>query len=223
MSKLDEAEILLENREEDHPANLERARDLFIEGKDEDEPASWTGLAETYFWLGEYASSNDVKETNHSKGVEAGKKAVTLASSWVDAHLWYAANMGSHGVVRGIMSSLFYLKDLERHGKLAMEIDEAYFYGAPLRLMGRFYHQCPGWPIGAGDIKKSITLLEKAVETGPDFILNHVYLAEAYMAKKRKSDAQKVLEKTKEVQAPEGLEVYHKMIQKQVQELSAKV
>ena len=37
MSKLEEAEILLENREEDHPANLERARDLFIEGMSEDE------------------------------------------------------------------------------------------------------------------------------------------------------------------------------------------
>ena len=223
MSKLEEAEILLENREENLPANLLKARDLFIEGREGDEPAAWTGLSETCFWLGEYSASNAEKETHYAMGVEAGKKSVEQGSEWVDSHLWFAANMGSHGVVRGIMSSLFYLKDLEKHGKLAMEIEEGYFYAAPLRLMGRFYHQCPGWPIGSGDIKKSIMLLEKAVETGPAFILNHLYLAESLLSKKQKPSARSILEQALNVQAPEKLGIYHEMIRDQIRPLLQKL
>jgi len=223
MSKLEEAEILLENREESYPDNLQKARTLFIEGREEDEPAAWTGLSESCFWLGEYSTDSGEKDKYHAEGVEAGKKSVELASEWVDAHLWFAANMGSHGMVRGIMSSLFYLKDLEKHGKLAMEIDESYFYSAPLRLMGRFYHQCPGWPIGSGDISKSIKLLEKAVETAPEFILNHVYLSEALIAKKKKSRAREVLESAKKVHPPEHIKRYHEMILEQISPLLRKV
>ncbi|PIE03532.1 MAG: hypothetical protein CSA81_01655 [Acidobacteria bacterium] len=223
MSLLEKAEILLENREEKHPENLEEARRLFIEGCEEDEGASWTALSETCFWIAEYASSDKEKEQAYAEGVEAGEKAVVFAPEWADAHLWYAANLASLGLVRGIMSSLFYLKDIEKHGNLALEIDHSYFYAAPLRLMGRYYHQCPGWPIGSGNIKKSISLLEKAVATGPELILNHLYLGEAYLAKKRKKDAKSILEKALAVPTLEHLPKYHGMTREKIEHLLAKM
>ena len=184
----------MDHKEDEYPGNLLKACELlrpWMEGKDG--KAASVMLAEALFWLGDFADGQADKERYHGEGVEVGKKAVALNPAFAPAHLWYAANMGSHGVARGIMSSLFYLGDIEKHGKKALELDETYFHAAPLRLLGRFYHQCPGWPIGKGDLSKAIAMLEQAVAKGPDFILNHYYLADALVAKRKKADARKVL------------------------------
>lgn len=185
--------------------------------------SAYAKLAEVYFWLGEYSESSADKDHYFGQGVEAGKKAVELVPDSVAANLWYGANMGSHGVVRGIMSSLFYLGPIEKHGKRAMEIDESYFYGAPLRLMGRFYHQAPGFPIGPGDSNKGIEILEKAVQVGPDFLYNHVYLAEVYMAKRRKDEARELLEDVLNRPVPEKYPKHHEMVTNEAQKLLEKL
>jgi len=209
---IDEAMTLLNAREADHPANLLKAREITeqaIEGDQRD--AALTLLAEILFWLGEHSTDNKEKEAYLSAGVEAGKQAVKANPDDVAANLWYAANMGAHGVVRGIMSSLFYIKDIDKAGKKALAADKTFFHGAPLRLLGRFYHQCPGFPIGPGDNKKAVKMLEEAVETGPDFYMNHVYLADALISRYKKADAKKLLQQVIEAD-PETLPLYHKTV-----------
>jgi tetratricopeptide (TPR) repeat protein len=219
----EQAEQLLAEREADLPGNLLKARDLFLEGVDgEASGLAHARLAETFFWLGEYSSSDKEKDKYYSAGVEHGKKAVVEAPDIVESHMWYAANMGSHGVVRGIMASLFYVKPIEKHGKQAMEIDENYFHGAPLRLLGRFYHQCPGWPIGAGDMKKTIKLLEQAVEAGPTLYLNHLYLADVLIAKYKKPKAKQLLTQIVDAEPPADLPRYHEIIVAQAKDLLKK-
>lgn len=190
-----EAEALIQVREDDHPGKLLEAKALLLSASKEDASGeAFELLAQTLFWLGEYTSDNQEKDHYFSEGVEHGKKAVEKRANSVAAHLWYAANMGAHGLVRGIMSSLFYLGPIDKHGKKAVELDQTYFYGAPLRLMGRYYHQAPGWPVGKGDLSKGIKHLEKAVEVGPEFLLNHLYLAEAYLARRKKAEAKTLID-----------------------------
>jgi tetratricopeptide (TPR) repeat protein len=119
--------------------------------------------------------------------------------------------MGSHGVVRGIMSSLFYIKDIEKAGKKALEADKTFFHAAPLRLLGRFYHQCPGFPIGPGDTKKAVKMLEEAVACAPEFFMNHVYLADALISRYKKADAKKLLQQAIDAE-PDMLPLYHKTV-----------
>ncbi len=192
---LAEARALLAKPEDNYPASLQQAVSLLekeVEGPHTAEAA--TLLTEAYFWLGELAGSKADKERYHGEGVTHGKHAVKQQDT-VEAHLWHAANMGAHGLARGIMSSLFYLGDIEKHGTRAMALDKHFFYDAPLRLMGRFYHQCPGFPIGKGDTVKAIKLLEEAFAEAPQFLMNGYYLADAYLAKRRKAEARKVLER----------------------------
>ena len=208
---LEEAEKLLKERELDFPGNLLKAQEAFTSlTEGEHSGLAYTRLAETMFWLGDYSESTKDKEKYHKQGVDYGKKAVELEPESVAANLWYSANMGSHGMARGIMSSLFYIKDIEKYGKKAIDLDEKYFYGAPLRLLGRFYHQCPGWPVGSGDVGKAIKLLEKAVKVGPKFYLNHLYLADAYLAKRKKDKARDLL---KEIVSASELGDFPKMQQ----------
>ncbi len=188
-----------------------------------DKGVGYAKLSEIYFWLGEYSDNDTDKDYYFGQGVQYGKTAVELLPNSVQANLWYAANMGSHGMVRGIMSSLFYLGPIEKHGNKAMEIDETYFHGAPLRLMGRFYHQAPTWPIGSGDTNKAIQILEKAVQVGPDFLYNHVYLADVYIAKRRKDEAKQLLEDVINRPTSEKFPRHHEMVVKEAQTLLEKL
>jgi len=218
-----EAEKFLAEREADLPGNLLAAKAAFLaEAEGDDAGRAYCGLAETMFWLGEYATSDKEKDSYYKEGVAFGKEAVERLPDEVAAHLWYAANMGQHGVVRGIMSSLFYLKPIEKHALRALELNERYFHGAPLRLMGRFYHQCPGWPIGSGDIKKAIQTLEKAVAIGPGFFLNHLYLADAYIAKYKKPQARELLQTILDSPAPAEWPKYHLIVCEQARALLRK-
>lgn len=222
--RLDRAVHLIGDLEEDHPGNLLEARDILrkLVGGPLAGVAS-THLAEALFWLGDIATEKQEKEKFHGEGVTHGKKAVAANEDDVAAHLWFAANMGSHGLARGIMSSLFYLGDIEKHGKRAMTLDRRFFYGAPLRLLGRFYHQCPGWPIGKGDLTKGIKLLEEAVETGPEFMLNHLYLAEAYLARRKKSEARALLEQIIDTETFTIRPIYQENVKREARSQLAKI
>ena len=190
---------------------------------DADRGTAYAKLAEVLFWLGEYSKADADKEKYFGEGVEYGKRAVELLPESVEANMWYAANMGSHGLVRGIMSSLFYLGPMEKHGNKSIELDETYFQAAPLRLMGRFYHQAPGWPIGSGDTNKAIQILERAVQLGPDFLYNHVYLADAYLSKRRKDEARALLEDVLSRPVSEKYPMHHEMVVAEAKAIMAKL
>ncbi len=224
MTKFEEAEALLLDRETDFPDHLYEAKERFLElAGTEQAGLAYTRLSETMFWFGEYAAEVSDQEEFHGEGVEFGKKAVHLNPNDAAAHLWYAANMGAHGVARGVMSSLFYLKDIEKHGQRAIELDETYFHGAPLRLMGRFYHQAPGFPFGPGDTRKGVELLEKAVKVGPAFLLNHLYLADAYITARKKGEARQLLQKIIDAPEPDEFADYQGIVQHQAMEMLEKL
>ncbi len=212
---------LLQEREQDFPDNLLEARDLLVSmidsGKSRGEACAL--LAEVLFWLGEYAAEPEHQEEFFGEGVRYGRLAVQHAPGSCAAHLWYAANLGSHGVARGIMASLSYMGDLEKHGRRALELDRTYFHAAPLRLLGRFYHQAPGFPIGPGDLRKAMELLEEAVRLGPEFPLNHLFLAEACLARRKRERARELLEGILAAPPPEDFPDYHAIVQQQAREM----
>jgi tetratricopeptide (TPR) repeat protein len=76
----------------------------------------------------------------------------------------------------------------------AAGIDESYFYGGPWRVLGRLYHKAPGFPFSIGSTRKAIECLEKAVNLGPRFFLNHLFIAEAYISNREKAKAKEHLE-----------------------------
>ena len=60
--------------------------------------------------------------------------------------------------------------------------------------MGRLYNKAPGFPISIGDNKKSLECFEKALEFGPEFYLNHMFITELYISDRKYKKAKKHLE-----------------------------
>ena len=188
------ARKLIDDRELNEE-NLDTAFDLLEELTEKDPSCGWAyGLiSEIYYWSGEYADADD-KMFNFEKGVEYGEQGVKADADSLEANFWLAVNYGNFGQEKGIMKSLSLIQPIKNHVEKAIEMDETYFYGGPWRVLGRLYTKAPGFPLSIGNTKKGVECLEKALEFGPKFYLNHIFIAEAYQANRNKDKAKEHLE-----------------------------
>lgn len=188
------ARKLINERELDE-ANLDTAYDLLEELTEKDPTCDWAyGLiSEIYYWTGEFADPED-KMFNFEHGVNWGEKGVAANENSLEANFWLSVNYGSYGTEKGIMKSLALIQPIKTCVERVMKIDETYFYGGPWRVLGRLYHKAPGFPFSIGDSKKGLECLEKALEFGPKFYLNHLFIAELYQSLRNKDKAEEHLE-----------------------------
>lgn len=191
----DNVRKLIDERELDD-ANLETARDELFALVEKDSECDWAYglLSEINYWLGEYADDADDKIFFFNEGIECGKEGIAIDENSLESNFWLAANYGSYGQEKGIMQSLALVKPIRETAEKVLGIDENYFYGGPHRVLGRLYHKAPGFPISVGSMKNAIKHLEKAVEIGPKFFLNRLFLAEAYISNRDKTKAREQLE-----------------------------
>ena len=185
---------LIDDRELDED-NMETAHEELVELIEEDENCGWAYglLAEIYYWMGETADAED-KLFYYEKGVEYGEEGVEAEKDSLEANFWLAVNYGSYGNEKGIMKSLSLVSPIKNLAEKVIELDESYFYGGAWRVLGRLYNKAPGFPISIGDNKKALECLEKALEFGPKFYLNHLFIAELYISTRKKDEAREHLE-----------------------------
>jgi tetratricopeptide (TPR) repeat protein len=186
---------LIDERELDD-ANLETARDELFALVEKDQECAWAYglLAEINYWLGEYTTDADDKLAFFDEGVQCGEAGVGINEDSLESNFWLAVNYGSYGQEKGIMQSLAMVTPIKNTAERAARIDGSYFYGGPWRVLGRLYHKAPGFPFSVGNTKKAVECLEKALEFGPRFFLNRLFLAEAYLSNREKAKAREHLE-----------------------------
>ncbi len=62
-----------------------------------------------------------------------------MAPQSVESHTWYTANLGMRATLSGPYKAPFYMSKIEKHGTKAMSLDNKYYNGTPVRLLGRYY------------------------------------------------------------------------------------
>ena len=174
--------------------NLDWAEDALAKLLEKEPESAWAyGLvAEIYYWRGEVAPPGE-KLAFFQDGVDFGEQGTALDENCLEANFWLAVNYGFFGQEKGIMQSLALINPMRQCLERAKKIAESYFYGGPWRALGRLYDKAPGWPLSVGNNGKAIEYLQKALEFGPRFYLNHLYLAEAYLSGGKKDKARQEL------------------------------
>ncbi len=185
---------LIDERELDEE-NLDRAYGELTELVEEYPECAWGYglLSEIYYWFGENAEPDD-KLFCFEEGVRYGEHGVEVDEDSLQASFWLSVNYGSFGQEKGIMKSLSLVNPIKKLAERVIEIDEGYFYGGPWRVLGRLYNKAPGFPISIGDNKKAAECLGRALELGPKFYLNHLFLAELYISDRKYDKARDRLE-----------------------------
>jgi len=188
------ARKLIDERELDE-TNLDEAFELLTERTESDPSCAWAYglLAEIFYWFGETSEGAD-KMPNYEEGVAYGEKGIAVDRDCLEANFWLAVNYGSFGQEKGIMKSLALINPMKECVERAIGVDESYFYGGPWRVLGRLYHKAPGFPFSIGNSKKAAECLGKALELGPNFYLNHLFMAELAISNGDRTKAREHLE-----------------------------
>jgi tetratricopeptide (TPR) repeat protein len=162
---------------------------------------SWK-VARLVYFSGNFSllqkSPNDEKIKLFKYGYTAGLAAKELEPKRVEGYYWYAINLGSYGLVKGIFSALSNAKAGRAALLEAAKIDPNYQWCGPLRILGRYYQEVPGGIISFGDKKIAQEYFQKAIQTCPNFRLNTMYLG---ILKKKKGEKSEALELFKKAQA----------------------
>lgn len=175
--------------------NLDAAEEALTELTAKDKNCDWAFglLAEVFYWRGETAPAAK-KLDLFQRGVEYGEEGVAVNEDSLEANFWLSVNYGMYGYEKGILKSLSLIKPIQKCAERALEIDEAYFYGGPWRVLGRLYNKAPGWPVSVGDNRKALECFQTALEFGPKFYLNHIYVAECHLSLNDKRKAREHFE-----------------------------
>lgn len=107
-----------------------------------------------------------------------------LKTAWdVVALFWYANNLGRYLDYDWVAALGGGMKDVEACFRRTIELDEAYLAGGPWRALGSYLAQVPS-SLG-GDLDQAGEAFRRAIELGPDYVENHVNLAEDYAKAKK--------------------------------------
>lgn len=115
-------------------------------------------------------------------GVQAAQAAQAANPSAVEGYYWYAVDLGSYGLAKGILSSAKNAKPGMNALKKALTINPSYHYQGSSRVLGRYYQELP-WAFG-GDKDKALELFTTATTKAPQYRNNWIHLGQYYLATK---------------------------------------
>lgn len=176
--------------------NLDKAIHALLDLKAQhpDEDIICGKLSSAYFYKGLFEENTKKQELFYEHGMNYGKEAITMNPKAIYGNYWYASNVGMHGLCKGMMASLASIDPMKKSMEIVLKENETFFFAGPHRALGRLYHQAPGWPISIGNKTKALEHLERAVELGPEFFNNRLFLAELYIDIGKKQKAKDHLE-----------------------------
>ena len=113
-----------------------------------DYESAWK-VARMVYFLGNYGIGEE--QFAHSKagieffnyGVILAKKAIELNPDCIEAQYWYAVNLGSYGLVKGVMSAAINAKSGMKALKFVLKHNSDYQWGGASRILGKYYIKLP--------------------------------------------------------------------------------
>lgn len=125
---------------------------------------------------------------------------------------WLGVGQGMLATVAPITEALRLVKKARANMRLLLSMDPTYCYGGADRVLGRIYSKLPFF-IG-GDNAKAELHYKQAIDQGPHYWLNHLYLAELYHHEGRDAKAKQLLRQITAGPTIDGLEPECRLWQK---------
>lgn len=169
---------------------LGKCQEALIKG--EDSYGAYWRMARVEYWIGDHTGNKGDKKRIFEQGIYHAKKAVQLAGDKPEGHYWLGINYGVYGEAKGILKSLSLVKPIKEEMNKVLAIDPSFDEGGADRVLGRVYHELPGF--AGGSKKKSLEHLLKSREMGPRVGLTRIYLADTYLSMDEIEKARQELE-----------------------------
>jgi tetratricopeptide (TPR) repeat protein len=199
---VESARALVARYHEDRTA-IDRARDLLEAALARDRNVdTMVMLAYVHFLYGDVrATTTEEKLAAYDRGREIGKRAVELAPSNPEAHVWYGINTGRWGLTKGVMRSLFLLPTVREEVDATLALDPRNLRA--LALSGNVFLEVPG--LFGGDRDRAEQQFRRALEIDPHFTVARVDLARVLIAKGQVAEARQELQRVVDERAPHSI------------------
>lgn len=144
---------------------------------------------------GDALASKDKKLEAFAEAAQALRKAEAARPGDAAGHYWRAVELGRENEIR---RTLGLAKQMKSELETALKADPK--HADAHQLLGELLHQLPG--LFGGDKKRAVAECEEALRLTPDETSRYPALAEAYLAVKRRDDAEAVLKRVFGVKQP---------------------
>ncbi len=147
-------------------------------------------LARALYYVGD-STDGGAKIPHFERGIEAGRRAVSIQPNAVEGHFWLAANYGGYSEEKGAFKALQMVGKIRSEMETVLRIDDRYHHGGAYLALGEMDRQLPR--IIGGNNRRAISRLEQGLKVAPRNLEMKLALAQAYREDGRKSDSEKLL------------------------------
>ncbi len=135
-------------------------------------------MAKAMFLLSEILPERDERLDWLARAEGVAEIAIKDCPDSVEGYYYAAVAKGRRAEISGNgFRALKLVKQVLSLGKKAVEIDDSFVFGAPLRLLAMLHAKAPPWPASVGDIDLAVELAERALSIS-DYPMNHLTMAE---------------------------------------------
>jgi tetratricopeptide (TPR) repeat protein len=155
-------------------------------------------LSKVYSLLGDDAKTKEGKVLFYNKGVDYSKKAIKIDDNSEWAHLWYMANTGKLGQLKGILNAVNIIPEIKKEIEKILQINPNSVEGLDARAA--LYYELPGF-LG-GNLNKSMEDLNKAIAIDSNNTTILIDIGKVYIKKKDYKKAILYLQKVLDILNP---------------------
>jgi tetratricopeptide (TPR) repeat protein len=144
-------------------------------------------LAEAYYRLADPSADVSREFPYYEKTATYAQRVLEMNPNRIEAHYWYGLFLLKKAQKRGI-SGYFTVKRGIAELEKVRQAMPAYDHAGASRVLGLLYSLAPSWT-PFGNLDKSVALGQEAARLAPDYVLNRLYLADAYRKRGNKAAA----------------------------------
>ena len=150
-------------------------------------------------------------------------KVMTMHPAAAEPAIWHGIVEASYAGAKGGLGALAAAKSARKSFETAIAIDGKALAGAAYTSLGSLYYQVPGWPIGFGDDKKALELLQRGIALNPDGIDSNYFYGDYLFRNGNYDEAERVLNKALQAPPREGRKLADDGRRKEILELLDKI
>lgn len=148
------------------------------------QPATTLAELQHEWAVAEYKLKGDEQIKAYEELIEKADAAVESSPKSADLLIWNGIIKSAFAGVKGGLGAMSYAKAARKSLEAAIDIDGNALSGSAYTSLGTLYFKVPGWPIGFGNDKKAVELLQKALAINPEGIDPNYFYADYLIEKK---------------------------------------
>jgi tetratricopeptide (TPR) repeat protein len=147
-----------------------------------------------------YVAPASEQEKSFEKLTQAAAAVRDRYPTRAEPAIWYGIIAGSYAGAKGGLGALSIVKEAKKAFEDALAIDRNALDGSAYTSLGSLYYMVPGWPVGFGDDKKALEMLEAGLAVNPSGIDANYFMGDYLFRKGDYAGARAAL--TKALAAP---------------------